>query len=848
MPGGLTLLEEDDFIYTTLVTAGAVSGSASSLQLVDAGGTPLPTVYTLGVTQAGNTVATGSYGYQLTDANASNGTHGLFVYFGLTQLDLLAGQTLTLAGDQTTPLNADELHAKLTGSGNLAIAATNSITLNNVNNDYRGSTTVSSGTLKLGTDHALGLTSALTLAAGTTVDVNGRTQTLGALNSAAGSLFDLNGGSITISDSQRAASDNKGGTVLGRLTGAGQLIIDPSVVSIDGANPSLSATTTLSGGSEAQLNNVQGLGSGAIVLSGADDKLTFATFNGSTAGGAFNNALSGAGVVQLTSAENITLGGDNSLFGGQFNIGPAATLTASAAQQLGSAAIVDNGMLQIDTASDWMFSNPVSGSGAFSKQGGGTLTVSQLEHSGATNIDAGTLLFTGRLGAAGAGPVSIAAGAALAGNGVVSGSVTNSGVIRPAGAQVGNTLTVNGNYQGNGGTLLLNTVLGGDRSQTDQLIILGSASGQTGVRVQNIGGAGASTSNGIQVIQTGGGSGVFTLAAPVVAGAFDYDLVQSGNNWLLRSGPGETPSVLRPEDGAYLGNRTAAAGMFMHTLRDRAGAENADGKSWLRITGSHSDSQATNGAIDQKTDTGLVQFGSDLTRWNDANGNWRVGLMAGYGHSNTDADAGNNRKATGKVDGYSVGVYGTWYRDAARQSGLYVDSWLQYGWYDNKVERNGLSTESYGSSNWTASVETGYTVALGVGGNRQWLLTPQLQLAYNGYQADDHTESNGTRVSGGNDDGVITRLGARLSSLSLDAAPAVQPFVELNWWNGWQGGSLDFDGTPVSADTPDNRFELKVGLQGEIAKGWQLWGNIGGQWGNDSYNRYEGMIGVKRLF
>ena len=37
-------------------------------------------------------------------------------------------------------------------------------------------------------------------------------------------------------------------------------------------------------------------------------------------------------------------------------------------------------------------------------------------------------------------------------------------------------------------------------------------------------------------------------------------------------------------------------------------------------------------------------------------------------------------------------------------------------------------------------------------------------------------------------------------------------------------------------------------LQGEIAKGWQLWGHVGGQWGEDSYSRYEGMVGLKKLF
>ncbi len=195
-----------------------------------------------------------------------------------------------------------------------------------------------------------------------------------------------------------------------------------------------------------------------------------------------------------------------------------------------------------------------------------------------------------------------------------------------------NTLTVSGDYVGAGGTLLFNTVLADDASASDTLIVGGSTSGQTNVAVNNVGGAGAQTVNGIQLIQVGGTSaGVFTLAGRAVGGQYEYFLHQgttaapADGNWYLRSElpvvpdpcladptlPGCTPivvppdpdpcvtnpsgpgcvitppdpcvvdpalpqcqppiPVLRPEPGAYLANQAAATQMFGMRLSDRTG-------------------------------------------------------------------------------------------------------------------------------------------------------------------------------------------------------------------------------------------------------------------------------------
>ncbi|WP_268801124.1 autotransporter family protein [Pseudomonas huanghezhanensis] len=109
------------------------------------------------------------------------------------------------------------------------------------------------------------------------------------------------------------------------------------------------------------------------------------------------------------------------------------------------------------------------------------------------------------------------------------------------------TLTVRGNYVGNNGRLLLQSVLAGDDSPSDKLVVAGGAlSGTTQIEVTHLGGQGAFTAqNGIQVVQASDGAisdnGAFSLNGSLSAGAYQYYLFKGGvqagteNNWYLRS-------------------------------------------------------------------------------------------------------------------------------------------------------------------------------------------------------------------------------------------------------------------------------------------------------------------------
>ncbi|VFS50837.1 Outer membrane protein IcsA autotransporter precursor [Budvicia aquatica] len=42
-------------------------------------------------------------------------------------------------------------------------------------------------------------------------------------------------------------------------------------------------------------------------------------------------------------------------------------------------------------------------------------------------------------------------------------------------------------------------------------------------------------------------------------------------------------------------------------------------------------------------------------------------------------------------------MYATWFADVKQQQGAYLDSWIQYGWYNNDVSGEGAGTDSYHS-------------------------------------------------------------------------------------------------------------------------------------------------------
>ncbi|EHR6784747.1 autotransporter outer membrane beta-barrel domain-containing protein [Salmonella enterica] len=611
------------------------------------------------------------------------------------------------------------------------------------------------------------------------------------------------------------------------------------------------------------------------------------------------------------------------------------------------------------------------------KLGAGKLMLSSANtYTGDTNVQEGTLWLSGdgTIGEMGSQQaVNVASGATFGGsNGTtVNGKVTNEGMLvfgdsdetgaiftlngdlinmgtmtsGSSASTPGNTLYVDGNYTGNGGSLYLNTVLGDDDSATDKLVITGDASGTTELYINGIG-DGAQTTNGIEVVDVGGvsTSDAFVLKNEVNASLYTYRLYwnESDNDWYLASkaqsddddsggdvtpsdggddggdvtpsdggddggdvtpsdggddggdvtpsdggddGGDVTPSddggdggdVTPPDDGgdggdvtppngggdvapqyradigAYMGNQWMARNLQMQTLYDREGSQyrNADGSVWARFKAGKAESEAVSGNIDMDSNYSQFQLGGDILAWGNGQQSITVGVMASY--INADTDSTGNRGADGSqftssanVDGYNLGIYATWFADAKTHSGAYVDSWYQYGFYNNSVESGDAGSESYDSTANAVSLETGYRYDIALNNGNTVSLTPQAQVVWQNYSADSVKDNYGTRIDGQDGDSWTTRLGLRVDGkLYKGSRTVIQPFAEANWLHTSDDVSVSFDDATVKQDLPANRAELKVGLQADIDKQWSVRAQVAGQTGSNDFGDLNGSLNLR---
>ncbi len=819
----------------------------------------------------GTTIAAGTV--QLGDGGTSGGLLGDVLNQGV------------LAVDRS---DAYELDGVVSGSGSLLQAGSGTLILGS-DHSYTGGTTIAAGTLQLGTGGDRGSVVGDILDNGALVFDHGTDRTFAGTISGSGTLTTQGGNTLTLTGNNTYAgpttidggllqlgAGGDSGAIGGDVANGGVLVFNRSgALALDGV---------ISGG-----GSLRQIGTGTVTLTGANSYSggTF-LYAGTLSVGADGNLGDAAsavgfdgGTLQLSapfdSARPLLIGGNG------------ATLDVATRNKL-SGPIKGIGALT------------KTGAGAL-------IVNTDATYSGGTHVAAGTFVvgdsqnLQARL--SGAGAVSVDAGASLGGYGTVVGSVdnrgtigvgnalaalanepdavfniigplANSGEITMVNAAAADRLNVSGTYLANGGTLSLETVLdaGGAAAQSDKLVTgsVDLGSGATGIVVHALAGNGAfTTGDGIELVDVvdpaRSAAGAFVLAQRVVAGAHEYLLFQGGVNnaadgdWYLRNvapevepppEPGVVTPIFRPEVGAYLANRQATAASLVHTMHERLGeaqyAEAANDKDgflgsvWLRARASNADIGAADGAIDIEGDRTLLQAGADLAQWRVFGDSDRLHLggMLGYArtHARTRADF-NPARANGDTEGTLAGVYATWFANDDKRLGSYLDAWAQYGWFDNRIRGDRLPRVDYDSQAWAVSLEYGHALPLGA----RVVIEPQLQIVHGNYGTDRIAEDNGTVVRTLDDSQTIGRLGVRLYR-PRELRATLQPFVEVGWWHG-ESTLLSFNEVAVADRVPDNRYVLSVGLQGIVADGWNVWSQLGGEWGGSDYRQVNGQIGVK---
>ncbi|MBD9661626.1 autotransporter outer membrane beta-barrel domain-containing protein [Pantoea sp. PNT03] len=471
-------------------------------------------------------------------------------------------------------------------------------------------------------------------------------------------------------------------------------------------------------------------------------------------------------------------------------------------------------------------------------------------------------------------------------------NITNGTIAFTPDAKSFNTLTVNGDYHADNAKLVMNLALAGDDAASDKLHIAGNSSGTTKVQVHNAGGKGAATLEGIELIRVEGTqNGEFLQDGRIVAGAWDYALVQDKNGkWRLVSDPipvdptpvdpiidptpvdpikdegDDTGTVIapevpqpkrtpraRPEVGSYIANLAAASNLFTLSAADRPGVteyrDALTGKVekttlWLRNEGAHGRFSDSTAQLKSITNSYMTQLGGDIAQWSlNGSDRFSLGVMAGYGNAKSNTlSKTTGYSAKGQVNGYSGGIYAGWQQDSQTRSGAFVDSWLAYNTFNNSVKGEGLGQESYKSKGMTASLEGGYSFAFGE--QQQYRLQPKAQAVWMGVKTGDYTEQNGTRVSATGKNNVQTRAGVRATMHTATA----QPYAEVNWLHNTQRFGSKLDGVKIEQAGARNIGEVKLGLEVNPSQHVGIWGGIAQQVGGKGFSDSSATLGVKVSF
>ncbi|SPW32425.1 Outer membrane protein IcsA autotransporter precursor [Edwardsiella tarda] len=431
-------------------------------------------------------------------------------------------------------------------------------------------------------------------------------------------------------------------------------------------------------------------------------------------------------------------------------------------------------------------------------------------------------------------------------------------------------ISINGDFKLVNSVIKMNVFLGGDESPSDKMVISGDSSGKAYIYINNIGGSGEKTKNGIKLIQVNGKSnGEFVQANRVVAGLYDYNL-QRGNGGLSNDWYLISDLVLRPEIGSYIANLASANTLFQLRLQDRNGSaaymlgkgtdQQRKKNMWIRHVGGKTKWHDNNNQLKTKGERYTLQLGGDVGRWSFGEGGaLHLGMMAGYANASSHTRSSRTGyRSEGNVNGYSSGLYATWYANDVSREGAYLDSWTQYSWFNNTVSGQDLSSESYRSDGVTASVEVGITHQINSlddkqSSNSQWFIQPQAQVVMMDVHADSHQERNGTLIMSDKSTNIQTRVGVKTwlnkkYKLKSGQVSELLPFAEVNWLHTRHDFSSQQDGVVVYQDGIRDIGELKVGIEGQVNNRMNAWVNVSLQGGSNGYRDTAAMLGVQWRF
>ncbi len=364
----------------TVVLAGAANNTYTGVTNINAGTLVASKAGALGTVAGGTTVANGAtlqisnvaIGAEPVTLNGT-GVGGSGALQGTGAASLTGNVTLASASSIGAPALADTLTLSgvVGGANDLTKVGAGTVVLSGAAaNTYGGATNVNAGTLRVGSAaNKITDTSAVTVAGGATLDLNGFSETIGSLAGA---------GNVTLGAGTLTAGGNGASTVFsGVVSGAGGLTkAGAGTFELSGANTYAGATnvnagtltasnaaalgttagaTTVANGATLNINNVA-IGNEAVTINGngvggagaltgtgtasLGGQVTVAT--ASRVGAAPGSALALNGTVQGPGALDVAGGGSVTFGNTVGNLTPLASLTSAA----GTALNVNGGLVR----------------------------------------------------------------------------------------------------------------------------------------------------------------------------------------------------------------------------------------------------------------------------------------------------------------------------------------------------------------------------------------------------------------------------------------------------------------------------------------------------------------------
>ncbi|UXJ52608.1 autotransporter outer membrane beta-barrel domain-containing protein [Pseudomonas citronellolis] len=312
-----------------------------------------------------------------------------------------------------------------------------------------------------------------------------------------------------------------------------------------------------------------------------------------------------------------------------------------------------------------------------------------------------------------------------------------------------------------------------------------------------------------------------TLAgSQAVGGAMLGALRQLGGGLLVASDDRDTPQL------AALGVPGEA-----RNLND----PNAAGRLWLQGIGSHGQLDGEHGSGDLDQNTGGTLLGADWA----LDGQWRLGVLGGYSHTDLDGQGGTS----GDIDSWHLGTY------ALRQDGpLALRLGAAYSSHDGeskrRVEFDGFSDRpkgDYDAHSWQAFAEAGYQL-----GDGRLSAEPYANLGYQYYKRDAYDEKGGAaalHVDEQSQHNVSSTLGLRTAWLTnLDNGMSLTPRLGLGWRHTYGdldsstrqaflagGGAFSVQGTALDRNSLLLDLGLDLGLSARHSIGLAYSGEKGSQ-------------------